>query len=144
MMFSRLRSKIQFFLLLQSLGMFIGTLTHVIWIIDNGFLSKHYRASFLTSIFWDSLAFLDPIAAFLLIVKPKIGIQMTALIIVVDVLHNGYLCFRVFPKDSALMLTWLTGNWMFLCQLGFGIFVLATYKSIKREIELKSKPSLYS
>lgn len=143
-MFSRLRTKIQFFLLLQSLGMLIGTLTHLIWFINNGFLSKHYYASLLTSIFWDSLTFLDPIAAFLLIVKPKTGVQMTALIIVVDVLHNGYLCFRVFPKDSTLMLTWLIGNWMFLCQLGFGIFVLATYKSIIREITLKSNASLYS
>lgn len=140
-MFLKLRARIQLFLLLQSLGMLIGSLTHLVWIINNGFLSEHYHTTVYTSIFWDSLVFIDPIAAFLLIVKPNIGVQMTALIMVIDVLHNGYLCLRVFPDNPTLAVTWLTGNWMFLCQLGFGIFVLSTYKSIRKEIKLKSTSS---
>lgn len=137
-MFLKLRASIQLFLLLQSLGMLIGSLTHLDWIINNGFLSKHYHTTVYTSVFWDSLLFIDPIAAFLLIVKPNIGVQMTALIMVIDVLYNGYLCLRVFPNNPALAVTWLIGNWMFLCQLAFGIFVLITYKSIRKEIKLKS------
>lgn len=140
-MFLKLRASIQLFLLLQSFGMLIGSLTHLVWIINNGFLSEHYHTTVYTSIFWDSLVFIDPIAAFLLIAKPNIGVQMTALIIVIDVLHNGYLCLRVFPNNPTLAVTWLIGNWMFLCQLGFGIFVLTTYKSIRKEIKLKRTSS---
>lgn len=49
-MFLKLRARIQLFLLLQSLGMLIGSLTHLVWIINNGFLSKHYHTTIFTSV----------------------------------------------------------------------------------------------
>ena len=72
--------------------MLIGTSTHLLWVIRDGLLSEAYHAPFLSMLFWDSLIVLDPIAALLLIARPRIGIWFTAVIIVVDVLHNGTIC----------------------------------------------------
>ncbi|MFL9482796.1 hypothetical protein ACI6Q2_08445 [Chitinophagaceae bacterium LWZ2-11] len=118
--------------------MLLGTFTHVRWIINNGFLSERYDAPFLSKLFWDSLTFLDPIAATLLIIKPKIGIGLTAIIIIVDVFHNGFYCFSVFPVKTMYVISWIKDNWMLMTQIAFGLFVVVTFKNNKREIKVKT------
>mgnify|MGYP001581228468 FL=1 len=41
-------------------------------------------------IFWAALTFFDPLAALLLFIKPRAGIVLTAVIILVDVAHNTF------------------------------------------------------
>ena len=126
MIFTKLKSKIQITLILQCIGMLIGTTTHLLWIINHGFFSAEYNVGVLFG--WDSLTFLDPIAAVLLILRPKAGVWMTAIIIVADVLHNGILCFSVLVSTDVPVISWAKNEWMFCMQLFFGLFVVATFK----------------
>lgn len=41
-------------------------------------------------IFWGALTLLDPLAALLLFIKPRLGIVFTAAIIMTDVVHNTF------------------------------------------------------
>ncbi|GGC65332.1 hypothetical protein [Undibacterium terreum] len=70
------------------------------------------------SIFWTALTFIDPLAAFLLLAKPKAGLGLTAAIIVSDVAINA----------------WVGANYgfhwpPFLAQSLFLVFVLATIRT---------------
>ena len=137
-MLGKLNRNTRTILILQSLGMFIGTTTHVLWLVNNGFLSEKYNVSFYSKLFWDSLTFLDPIAAVLLIFKPKLGIWLTAIIIVVDVFHNGTLCLRHFYENKFDLTHWFSSYWMLWSQIAFGLFVMSTFQNNLREIKLNS------
>lgn len=139
MIFTRLKVKTQVNLLIQSIAMLVGTTTHLIWIIHNGFLSEKYNVHVFSRFFWDSLTFLDPLAAVLLILKPKTGIWITAIIIVVDVLHNGILCLNVLLTAQDMpVINWIENNWMLWCQLTFGLFVLLSLKSNLKAVRNQS------
>lgn len=141
MLFAKLHIKIKTILIMQSIAMLSGMTTHLIWIINNGFLSKNYNAPFFTRFFWDSLTFIDPIAAILLIIKPKTGIWLTFVIIIVDVFHNFILCFRSMIPNSNYFSYWIIGNWMLMCQIFFLVFVSATFKSNLKEVKIRSAES---
>ncbi len=125
---------------MQSIAMLSGMTTHLIWIINNGFLSENYNAPFFTRFFWDSLTFIDPIAAILLIIKPKTGIWLTFIIIIIDVFHNFILCFRSIIPNSNFSY-WIVGNWMLMCQIFFLLFVSVTFKSNLKEVKIRSAES---
>ena len=59
--------------------MLIGTMSHLAWIIKNGFLSVNYNAPLFSKFFWDALTFVDPIAD---IMKQPAAVRDTILIIV--------------------------------------------------------------
>ena len=141
MLFAKLDIKIKTILIMQSIAMLSGMTTHLIWIINNGFLSENYNAPFFTRFFWDSLTFIDPIAAILLIIKPKTGIWLTFVIIIIDVFHNFILCFRSITPNSNYFSYWIIGNWMLMCQIFFLLFVSVTFKSNLKEVKIKSAES---
>jgi hypothetical protein len=66
-----------------------------------------------TRIYWTSLTVLDPLAAVLLFVRPRVGIVLTVAIITSDVLHNTLVGL---PSLNA----------MYLSQVIFLLFVGAT------------------
>ena len=118
--------------------MLMGASTHLIWIIESGFLSEKYDASLFSKIFWDSLVILDPAAALLLIVKPKLGIYLTLMIITFDILHNNIFYFNELYINPIYIFDWVIKYWMIIGQVIFGIFVYITFKSNLKEIKLKS------
>ena len=73
--------------------LFIATVNHIradishclLW--DYGYGPSTYLAS---RIFWAALTFFDPLAALLLFIKPRAGIVLTVVIILVDVAHNTF------------------------------------------------------
>ena len=138
MIFKDLKNKTQTFLIIQSIGMLMGASTHLIWIIESGFLSEKYDASLFSKIFWDSLVILDPAAALLLIVKPKLGIYLTLMIITFDILHNNSFYFNELYINPIYIFDWVIKYWMIIGQVIFGIFVYITFKSNLKEIKLKS------
>lgn len=77
---------------------------------DYGYGASAYWAS---RIFWGALTFFDPLAALLLFIKPRVGIILTAAIILADVAHNTYYV--------ALNQQWLEP--FYLSQLAFLIVV---------------------
>ncbi|WP_069659723.1 hypothetical protein [Arcticibacter eurypsychrophilus] len=137
--FTKLNTNTRINLIIQCVGMLTGTITHLLWIINNGFLSEKYNASISSRFFWDSLTFIDPIAAILLILKPKIGIWVVAVIIVVDVLHNGTIYFGTLLSGSLSFTSWFKNNWMLWSQVLFLLFVLMSFKINRKELKLKNR-----
>lgn len=138
MQFKKLKNRTKIILIIQCIGMLMGTSTHVAWAIHNGFLSENYNAPLFSTLFWDSLTFLDPLAAFLLIFKPKWGVYLTLFIITADVIHNNAFYFDELYIHGPEILEWITKYWMILGQLIFALFVWLTFKGNIREINLKT------
>ena len=134
MYFSRLDRRIKTILIIQCIAMLMGTSTHVLWAIENGFLSEHYHANLGSMLFWDALTFLNPIAALLLIVRPKIGVYLTLAIITVDVVHNNIFYFEELYQSDVSFGDWLKHYWMILGQIVFLVFVWVTIKSNLKSI----------
>jgi hypothetical protein len=137
MIFRKLKIKTRTILIIQCIGMFMGTSTHLLWLVKHGFLSEKYKAPLFSMIFWDSLTFLDPLAAVLLIFKPKIGLYLTLLIITVDVLHNNAFYFKEIYFSPLGILDWIKAYWQLICQFVFAVFVYITFRSNLKEIKLK-------
>ena len=67
-----------------------GAATHVAVLVSHGLSWDYGGVPMLTRVFWASLAFLDPLAALLLLVRPRIGLSLTLAIITSDVVHNTW------------------------------------------------------
>lgn len=138
MLFKTLNTRTKLFLLIQCLCMLIGTTTHALWIAEHGIYATAANTPFYSTLFWDSLTFLDLLAALLLIFRPKTGIILTLVIIVTDVLHNYTYFIIKDPQALDLgLIPWATKYWMLVAQLLFMIFVCATF--YPNYIELKNK-----
>lgn len=120
--------RIKVVLFVQSIAMLMGTSTHVTWVIQNGFLSEKYNAPLWNMLFWDSLTFLDPLAAILLFLRPKTGIILTLIILVVDVIHNNLFYFDELYTRNLGLAEWTEEYWMILGQIIFALFVLLTFR----------------
>jgi hypothetical protein len=139
MFLAHLNKRTRVVLVLQSVSMLIGSSTHISWILKNGIFSRHENTLFASTVFWDSLMFFDLLAALLLIIKPKTGIILTAIIITADVLHNNsYWIFGNLQLENIDTLLWT----MFAGQIFFLVFVYSTLKANLKEINLKTKSLL--
>ncbi|MDG1332798.1 MAG: hypothetical protein P8P74_10730 [Crocinitomicaceae bacterium] len=132
--FKKLKLGTKVILIIQSVAMLMGTSTHVSWAINNGFLSENYNAPLPNMIFWDSLTFLDPLAALLLFVRPKAGLILTLFIILADVAHNNLFYFEELYTTGLGLSDWITKYWMILGQLLFAVFALLTFRKCLKDI----------
>jgi hypothetical protein len=119
--------------------MLMGTSTHLAWAINNGFNSNNYNVPLFSRLFWDSLTFLDPIAALLLFLKPKIGICMVLIIILADVTHNNIIYFDELYLNTLDFTSWILKYWMIIGQIIFMLFVVFTFKRNLTDINIKLK-----
>ena len=105
-----------------------ATCNHVLWLWQHGaFWNFGFRdASLFSRIFWTSLTFLDPLAALLLFLRPRVGLVLTVAIIASDVLNNSVVV------DSLL-------NPKYLLQVAFLLFVSLTVLVAWRGVCLKPK-----
>jgi hypothetical protein len=90
-----------------------ATCIHVAILSQHGVLWDYGGAHLLTRVYWTSLTVLDPLAALLLFVRPRVGLILTVLIIASDVLHNTLVGVPLL-------------NAMYLSQIAFLIFVAST------------------
>ncbi len=139
MLFTKLTTKSKAVLIIEAIAMLMGTSTHVTWALENGFMSKHYNASTFSMVFWDSLTFLDPLAAILLFVKPKIGLILTFLIITFDVIHNNTVHYEELYEQTISFGEWVQRYWMIAGQLIFAVFVMIAFRPTMRSVRIKSK-----
>lgn len=138
-LFKTLNSRTRTILVIQAICMLVGASTHIKWIYEHGIYSKHLNTPFFSTVFWDSLAFFDIVAAVLLIARPKTGIWLTLVIIITDVVHNNALLFLVHEHMNEIgVKMWVTKYWMLVVQILFMIFVLVTIKGNLKEINIKS------
>ncbi|MCF9035425.1 hypothetical protein [Acinetobacter nectaris] len=92
---------------------------HLTTVIEHGLFWDYNNAPIFTRFFWTSLTFLDPLAAILLFFKPRLGLLLTFLIILVDVIHNSWI---LLSEGRDLF------NYMFISQFLFLIFVIFTIR----------------
>jgi len=79
--------------LLFACCLFAATANHIHADALHGFLWDYgygRDARLVSRIFWGALTLFDPVAALLLFIKPKVGIALTAAIILIDVAHNTF------------------------------------------------------
>jgi hypothetical protein len=130
MLFLKLRPAVQIILIIQAICMLMGTYTHVNWVVRYGFL--YPDVPLYSRLFWDSLTFLDPLAALLLFLRPRAGILLVLVIICVDVFHNAFaggMLFSFRQMRGQIGEGWSFGlNPYFLLQVIFFVFVLATFR----------------
>lgn len=140
MLFPKLRPAIKIILVIQAICMLMGTYTHVNWVVRHGFL--YPDVPIYSRIFWDSLTFLDPLAAALLFLRPRKGVRLVTAIICADVFHNaltGGVLFSFHTMRGRGGGGWSFGvDPYFLLQALFCLFVLATIRVNLREIKLQA------
>ena len=136
MLFQKFPSGTKAILIVQAVAMLMGTFTHVNWAVQHGFLSEHYHAPLPSMLFWDALTFLDPLAAILLIIKPKTGLRLTLAIILIDVAHNNWFYFDELYTSGLAVNDWVKKYWMILGQIVFAIFAILTYRSNQKNVRM--------
>lgn len=99
-----------------------ATFNHVRAVLADGWVPSHLPLA--SALYWSSLTFLDPLAAILLFVRPRVGIALTFAIIASDVAHN--LWFIAAHPLRPSFVEDVTANGFMLSQLAFLLFVLAT------------------
>lgn len=95
----------------------VATANHLRADLQHGFFWDYGYgdgAYWVSRVFWGMLTIFDPLAALLLFIKPRVGIALTALIIITDVVHNTFYV--------ALNQQWLES--FYLSQLAFLLTVL--------------------
>ena len=113
----------------------VATCTHALPLIQHGLYWDYGGEGRLTTIFWTSLAFADPLAAVMLFALPRVGLALTTAIIVLDVLQNG-VAFRSVILHPSWLHLWTYSA--FGLQIAFLVFVLATVRTAWSQ--LPSKP----
>jgi hypothetical protein len=106
-----------------------GTITHAATLFTCGLLCNYGGVPVVTRVFWTSLTFVDPLAAMLLFVRPRVGLALTLLIMLADVAINTvmWLMFR----NAVLAFNWIN-RIAYASQIAFLIFVVLTIKSAAR------------
>ncbi len=139
MLFQKLNKKTRIILAIQCLSMLGGASTHVLWIFENGIFTHNTNHPFFSTIFWDCLTFVDIIAALFLLIRPKLGVVLTLLIITIDVIHNNVLLllYKQHIGDIGILI-WATKYWMLIAQLFFMSFVFLTIKKNLTEINYQT------
>ena len=99
-----------------------ATVNHLRAVLDRGWFPAQLPPA--TALYWSSLTFLDPLAAVLLFVRPRVGIALTAAIIVSNVGHN--LWFVAAHPLRGSLLEDVTASPFMISQIAFLLFVAAT------------------
>jgi hypothetical protein len=111
---------------LTMIGAFsVGTCTHVENALRAGLLPLPLQP-IAFNLFWTSLTVLDPLAAILLVVRPRVGLVLSGVIMAADVSINA-IAFR--PSGA------LRSEWPFWLQVGFAGLVLAAGPYCWRRLE---------
>ena len=95
-----------------------GTWTHLQVALAHGLWWDYGGAALVTRVYWTALLFLDPLAALLLLVKPRLGLIACASIIVTDVLHNTWFALHNPARMD-----------LYLSQIAFLLFVVFSVRT---------------
>jgi hypothetical protein len=104
--------------LIWALCLAVGTCTHVASLI----YGWNDRVPAPSAVFWNALTVLDPLAAVLLFLRPRMGVALTLAIMLSDVAHNVW-AIGAFGAIA----------WPVVVQAAFLVFVLATARLIWRD-----------
>ena len=105
----------------------VAGLNHARILLLHGLFWDYHGVGWASSLYWSSLTILDPLAAILLFVRPRVGIVGTILIITTNVVHNLAVTAR-FAPDGEFLESAAAGPFL-LMQIGFLLFVAATART---------------
>jgi hypothetical protein len=107
---------------------------HASILLQHGLFWDYYGARSASAFYWSSLTFIDPLVAILLIIRPRVGVPATVVVIATNVIHN-LLVTADHARDAAFT-ELLTSSWEMMSQIGFLLIVVATWwiawKDIRR------------
>jgi hypothetical protein len=109
-----------------------ATFTHVLFDVRYGILLGGLEPLGyppFVRVYWAALTFLDPLAAFLLFVRPRAGLILCVAIIVTDVLNNSGVRYHRSGVDINYIL-----------EVGFLVLVLVTVRAAWRGLPRVSSP----
>lgn len=98
-------------------------MNHARILLENGLWWDYGGVPWSSAAYWSSLTVLDPLVAALLVLRPKIGIPSTVVLIVTNVIHNLAITAHYAPEGEFLM---RASNLFVISQIGFMLFVVAT------------------
>ena len=104
--------------------LFGATFNHARLLVQHGLFWDYGGVPLASSVLWTSLTALDPLAAILLFVCQNIGVVMTGLIIVVDVVHNLWITAH-YALPHRFLITVTTDPFV-ISQVAFLLFVAVT------------------
>jgi hypothetical protein len=116
----------------------VAGLNHARILLQHGILWDYGGASLPSVVYWTSLTFIDPLAAALLFARPRLGIAITCLLIVTNVMHN--LTVMAQQYTGAELLTRVASSFFMMCQIGFMLFVAATARLAWRGAGRSAEP----
>ena len=115
----------------------IAAANHARILLQHGLFWDYGGAGALSAAYWSLLTILDPLAAFLLFARPKIGIVSTVALIVTNVIHNLAVTAQRAPQGAFLD---HATHPILLSQIGFMLFVAVTARVAWKGTEKSSGP----
>ncbi len=110
----------------------LAGLNHAHILFRHGLAWDYDGASAASAVYWSSLTIVDPLVAVLLLVRPRIGVPTTVVVIATNVIHNLSVTAHNAPPGA--LVEYVITSWQMVSQIGFLLFVLATWRIARRGI----------
>lgn len=117
---------------LWAICLLLAGLNHARILLEHGLFWDYHGSGRASAAYWSSLTLIDPLVAIFVLVRPAIGVPATVVLIATNVLHNLAVVARDIP--GAAFLRVVASSPAMLCQIGFLIFVLATWRTAWRGV----------
>lgn len=113
----------------------LAGLNHARILVQHGPWWDYGGAGWGSAAYWSSLTLLDPLAAVLLLVRPRAGVAMAAGIIATNVVHNlGFVAGRV-PQGT--FVHHVATSPPMVSQIAFLLFVAATWRMAWQDLRAR-------
>lgn len=116
----------------------LAGLNHGHILLQHGLFWDYHGVGRVSAAYWSSLTLIDPLVAGLLFIRPGIGVPATVIVIMTNVGHNLAVTARHAPEDA--FPGYVLSSPQILCQIGFLIFVLATWRMAWRDVRNRLDP----
>ncbi|KQM65767.1 hypothetical protein ASE75_05925 [Sphingomonas sp. Leaf17] len=104
----------------------LAGLNHARILVQHGLFWDYGGVAWPSAVYWSSLTIIDPLVALLLVIRPVIGVPMTAAVITTNVIHN--LAITAFYRPDGAFLDHLVSSPQIMSQIGFLVFVILTIR----------------
>lgn len=116
----------------------LAGLNHARILLRQGLFWDYHGADPISTVYWTSLTLVDPLVAALLFVRPGIGVPATVVVITTNVVHNLVVTARFMPYAGDLW--YVTSNLQIVSQIGFLLFVVATWRMAWEDVRRVDVP----
>lgn len=107
-----------------ALCLLLAGVNHARILVQHGLAWDYGGVGVISAAYWSSLTILDPLAAILLFTRKRVGVSVTIVLIVTNVVHNLSITAILSPEGE--FLSRVASSPTLLSQIGFMLFVVAT------------------